>query len=146
MLSIETLNNLCNKLHTFMQELDFYCLHEIPPEPEWVAALVGLFGGDAFQAIQLLDSIDFNNESNLHLLSYFPAIVQSMPTFGAKFLVIEHYKQLKNKFPNVHFSTVIRWSMEDAGFPIGANSNSTDDEPLDNKLHDIHDVHFDGSL
>ena len=143
MIVLEELQKLYDKLLDFLKDLDACYKHSYAPEPEWEAELIGLFGTDATQAIALLDMIDFNGESEQHLLSYLPDVVRHLPTFGSKFLVIEHFKKLQEKFPNVKFGPAIFWSQMNAGYfdsALGRGKNSTDDGPP-NK-----DVYLGGSL
>lgn len=71
--------------------------------------LIRLFGKDASQAIALLSMVNFNGQLEQKvLLPFFPVIVFNMPTFIQQFIVIEHFKELQNKFPQVDFSKAIR--------------------------------------
>ena len=88
MMNPNQLNELQEKLQKFIDTLKFYCEYDIPSNPKWDAELVGLFGTDASSAVALLDTVDFNGESEQHLLSYLPNIAKNLKTLASKFLFI----------------------------------------------------------
>lgn len=108
-----------DKLQKILSKLAFCCEYDIPSEPGWNEEILNLFSTDVIQAIELLDTIDFNGAAEQHLLSYLPNIVKNMKTAASQALVIEQFKQLQTKFPNVHFEPVIFWSQLHCGFLDG---------------------------
>ena len=103
--------------------------------------LINSLAKDVTITIAFLDSLDFNNKVDRHIITFIPEIASRLGRFGAQFLFIEHIKELQKKFSNIDFSYALAWAQLYCGFTNGANGkNATDDGPS-NK-----DVYFGGSL
>ena len=81
--------------------------------------LIGALSQNVSIATAFLDSLDFDNEVDQHIITCIPDIASRLGRFGAQFLFIEHVKDLQQRFPAVHFATAIHWAQFHCGFLDG---------------------------
>lgn len=69
--------------------------------------LFNLLSNNADNAIQLIDTLDFNKRNEKHILKFVPRLVSSFQTTEEQTKFIKFLEKLQRKYPGVNFSSTI---------------------------------------
>lgn len=69
--------------------------------------LFKLLSNDVDNAMQLIDTLDFNKRNEKHILKFVPKLVSTFKTQDEQTRFIKFLEKLQNKYPGVNFSSTI---------------------------------------
>lgn len=104
----ETQSSLKEILRDLWSLDNLYIAYEDNPDfVETRDNLIKLLTSDVEQANSLLDTLDFNNLMESHVLNFIPDIIERFTTLEEQKLFISHLESLQKEFPNIDFSRAI---------------------------------------
>lgn len=63
--------------------------------------LVDALASDVNKAVQFINSLDFNNETDKHILHFIPKVIDKLTTFGEKVVIASCLNAIPQNYPQV---------------------------------------------
>lgn len=114
---VSDFNHLRELLHS-LYDADYYdYAYDWDKYPVIKSELVNKLSHDVNVAVHFINSLDFNDNADAHIIKFFPTIMENLGSFTNQLVFMDCINSIRKTYPNVNFGDILF----DMTLTLGAN-------------------------